>query len=117
MLFRSFCFDHREHEVSGIAQEIVGSFGGPAARFSADDENAPVRKTLLLADLIVVPASGVKFREDVFSTSVGFGEHRNLKNSEYDLLFMYYRFRGIAFRDPEASGSAASHIGEKDNKG
>jgi hypothetical protein len=44
---------------------------------SANDENAPVRKALLLADLIVVPTSGVEFRQDVFSTGVGFGDHGN----------------------------------------
>jgi hypothetical protein len=32
-------------------------------------------KTLLFADLVIVPTGGVEFRQDVFSTSVGFGDH------------------------------------------
>jgi hypothetical protein len=69
------CFHDPEREVSGKAQKIIGAFRGATARLGADDEDTAVSETLLLADLVVAPASGVEFRQDVFSTGVGFRDH------------------------------------------
>ena len=68
-------FDHRQHEVSGIAQQIVGTFGRSTAGLGSNRDNASICKTFLLADLIVVPARGVELWQDVLSTGVGFSDH------------------------------------------
>jgi hypothetical protein len=54
-----FGFDDREHEIAGIAQQVVGAFRGPAVGLTSRHDDSTIRETLLLADLVVVPTSGV----------------------------------------------------------
>lgn len=41
----------------------------------AADDDAPVGKGLLLADVIVAPAGGVQFWQDVLSAGIRLGQH------------------------------------------
>ena len=69
------CFDHCQHEISGVAQKIISPFARTSASLDAHGNNAAVGETFLLADLIVAPAGAVQFRQDVLSTGVGFSDH------------------------------------------
>ena len=70
-------FDDRQHEIPGVTQQVVGPFCRTATRLSSYDDDASIGKAFLFADLVVVPASGVEFRQDVLSTSVGFGDQKD----------------------------------------
>ena len=75
---RRLGFDHCQHEISGVAQKIISPFARTSASLDAHGNNAAVGETFLLADLIVVPAGSVQFRQDVLSTAVGFSDHANI---------------------------------------
>ena len=53
-----------------ISEQVVCAFLRPAFHFTARDDNAAIRKTLLFADLIVCPVGRVKLRQDVPTTGV-----------------------------------------------
>jgi len=71
-------FDNRQHEIPGVTQKIVGSFRRTAARLASYDDDASIGEAFLLAYLVVVPASAVEFRQDVFSAGVGFSDHKEV---------------------------------------
>lgn len=72
---RRFGFNDREHEIPRIAQQVVGALRRPATRPISHHHDAAVGEALLLADLIIVPARVIEFRQDVFSAGVGFRDH------------------------------------------
>lgn len=59
VLIRSFRFDDPDHEIACITQEVIGSLLGTARDSVARHDDPPIGESLLLADLVVTPASGV----------------------------------------------------------
>jgi hypothetical protein len=65
---------------------------------------AAVREAFLLADLIVIPTGSVQFRQDVFSTGVGFSDHAKIDNpcqivsgGFYAIRWRVAKAEGLAF--------------------
>ena len=69
-----FRFNDCNGEVWSITQEVVCSLLLSPNRAVASYDDAAIRECPLLVNMIVSPTRCVKFREDVLSTSVGFGE-------------------------------------------
>jgi hypothetical protein len=101
-------FHHREHEVPCIAQEIISAFTGPAASPRTHGNYAAVSEAFLLADLIVVPAGGVKLRQNVFSTGVGFVDHTRALRSRFAIISA--RFYAISGRRRKAKPCGISDL-------
>src|SRR5271157_34800 len=75
----------REREIPGVAEQIVRPLLRPPRYPGAGDDDATVRKRLLLADLVLRPARRMKLRDDVSATGVGFvqGCHRQARSGRW----------------------------------
>ncbi len=78
-LVRSFGFYDGDWEITAVAEQVVRALLGATALLAACNNDPPVGKRLLLADLFVVPPCGVKLRQHVFPASVGLGESGHAK--------------------------------------
>jgi hypothetical protein len=75
-LVRCLGLDHRQHEIPGVTEQVVGAFGRAPSRLASYNDDAAIGEAFLLADLIVAPSSGIKLRQDEFSAGVGFSNHK-----------------------------------------
>jgi hypothetical protein len=75
LLVRRFRLHHREHEVAGMAQEVVSTLLRPPSDLRTGNNDAAIGEGELFVDMVVSPASVVEFGEDELSTSIRFGAH------------------------------------------
>jgi hypothetical protein len=64
----------RYRKITSVPEEVVQTFLRAPFHPAAGDNNPAIRKTLLFAYLFVVPARGIKLRQDVPPAGVRFGE-------------------------------------------
>jgi hypothetical protein len=57
-----------------VAEKVVQTFLWTPFHFAARDDNAAICKTFLFAYLIVCPARGIEFRQDVEAAGIGFSK-------------------------------------------
>src|ERR1035438_8657375 len=71
----SFGLDHREREIPGVAEQIIGAFPWATAGGLAMGDNAAVREVTLLGDgvWIVIPAGLLEERHDELAACVSLG--------------------------------------------
>ena len=77
ILIDGFCFNDRKCEVPTVLQQVVCSLLLAAGWFIPSDHDAAVSEALLLADLVVIPACGIKLWEHVLSACISFCQRRH----------------------------------------
>src|SRR5205823_4889156 len=72
-LVSRFRLDHREGEIAGVAEQVIGSLLRPAPGFVAGDNDAAIGEIALFGDQMrfIVPAGFGQLRNDVLAASIG----------------------------------------------